>query len=205
MNSIKDVEKSRNAINYAGTALMYLTQMQMRLGGPAPEHRLDNAGYVAILRSARAHLEMADPEVDPHRFSAAKNALEALEAAEKGRCDLGAVKIFNAHVESIHGGPNDIDFGGKKIANKPTAKEVFLRAAAIALWLEFPKRRDSLTREAKKLLGILDQEALARLVDNFNQRHNVEIERSRSPISIHMAFVKDLVKKHGYHKLSDFT
>lgn len=205
MNSVRSVEKSRDALNYAGTALLYLTQMQMQLGGPASEQVLDDARYATILRSARKHLEMADPQVDPHRYSAVKNALEALEAAVKGRCDLGAVTFFHAHVEAIHGGPNSIDFGGKKVANKPTTKEAFLRAAAIALWLEFPERRDALTREAKKLLGTRNKKALAKLVDNFDQRHNVEIEQSRSPISIHMVFVTDLVKKHGYHNLSDFV
>lgn len=199
-------EGSRDALNYAGTALLYLTQMQMRLGGPAPvESKPDDSGYAAILRSAREHLEIADPEADPNRYSAAKNALEALEAAETGRVDLNAVTLFAAHVEALHGGPSNIDFGGKRIHNKPTAKQAFLRAAAIVLWSEYPERRDALTREAKELLGIRNQKALAKLVDNFHQRHNVETGLSQSPLSIHMAFVKDLVKNYGYQKLTDFV
>ena len=154
MKPDKGMEESRNALNYAGTALLYLTQMQMRLGGPAPvESKLDDSGYAAILRSAREHLEIADPEADPNRYSAAKNALEALEAAETGRVDLNAVTLFGAHVEALHGGPSNIDFGGKRIHNKPTAKQAFLRAAAIVLWSEYPERRDALIREAKELLG----------------------------------------------------
>jgi len=205
MTTNEDTETSCDALNYAGTALLFLTQSQMRADGPASTAvTLSDKTYKAILAGAREHLERADYKLAPHTYAAVRYALEALEAAEAGRHDQVGTQYFEAHVEAISGGERDIDLGGKKIANKRSTKENFLRAAAVALWEEFPKRRDALTKEAKDLLGMRDKAALAKLVSNFNERHDLDVWRSRSPLSMHMGFIDDLIKSHGYHCLRDF-
>lgn len=205
MSSNKHTEKPCDAVKYAGTALLFLTQSQMRADGPSSTAvPLSDETYKMILADARNHLERSDHTLAPHTYAAVRYALATLEEAEAGHHDKAGMQYFQAHTEAILGGQRDIDLGGKKIANKPAVKEAFLRAAAITLWLEYPERRDALTVEAKKLLGVPNKNAFAKLVDNFGQRHDVQIEQSNSPLSIHIPFVSDLVKNHGYHNLRDF-
>ena len=136
---------------------------------------------------------------------AVKTALEALDAQMRGEDVSDAVEIFRSFAEAVTGGPRTLDFGGKVIANKRTNEENFLRAAAVELWENFPEERDALAKDAKKIIGIRSEASLRKLVENFRQRHDYEVSKSRSPLSAHMARVRDLIKNHGYRHLKDFT
>lgn len=198
------VDGGNDYLARAGTAILYAVLKTRELDSSA-ENNLQPGNYRALLAEARRLLALADPQEDPHRFVAAKEALELLEAGERGEIPAGTLEIFHAHVEAVHGGPRNIDFGGIHVPNKPTAKEAFLRAAAVVLWDEFPESRDRLSMEANHFLGIKNKEALRKLVDNFHQRHDQEPHKSKSPLSIHMGRVRELIKLKGYQSLKDFT
>lgn len=198
--------KNKNAdLNRAGTALLHAAKLNAVASSPTKNCPINAAGYGALLKRVRMYLEKVDPKIDPHRFGAVKNALEALEAGERGESNLGAIDYFKGHTEAIHGGPRDIQLGGEKISNKPSVDQAYLRAAAIVLWKKLPNRRELLLKEAKRLIGIRGMEALGKLVDNFNQRHDIDIAKSKSPLSIHIAAIEELVDKYGYRKLTDFV
>ena len=135
---------------------------------------------------------------------AVKTALEALDAQMQGEDVSDAVEIFRSFAEAMTGGPKKLDFGGKSIANRRTNEENFLRAAAVVLWESFPEERDALAKDAKKIIGIRSKASLRKLVENFHQRHDYEVSKSRSPLSDHIARVGDLIKNHGYQRLADF-
>jgi hypothetical protein len=198
------VDGGNDYLAQAATAILYAVFKARELDSSA-NNNLQPGNFRALLAEARRLLALADPKEDPHRFAAAKEALELLEADERGEVPPGTLEIFHAHVEAVHGGPRNIDFGGIHVPNKPTAKESFLRAAAVALWDEYPGRRESLSKEAKQILGMKDKKTLGRLVDNFHQRHDQEPHKSKSPLSIHMRRVRELIKINGYQSLRDFT
>lgn len=187
----------------AATALLYAVFRARELDTSA-KNNIQPSNFRALLGEARRLLALVDPKKDPHRFAAAKEALELLEAERSEGITPGGLEIFHAHVEAVHGGPRNIDFGGLHVPNKPTAKEAFLRAAAVALWDEFPESRDRLSTEANHILGIKSRNALARLVDNFHQKHDQELHKSKSPLSIHMERVRKLIKIQQFKSLKDF-
>ena len=196
-------EEGKNPLDRAGTALLHAVKLQAQLG---PQNTLKNEGYCALLASARRNLELVDPLSEPHKFSATKTALETLEAIERGDSALGGIEIFKALVESVHGGKRDMDFGGRRRQGpKVSVDQAFLRAAAVALWEEFPEQRDQLVSEARTAIGAGTKAKLRKLVENHNNRHDAEIAKSGSPLSVHMRLVRDLIERHGYRTLNDFA
>lgn len=196
-------EQSKNALNRAGTALLHATNLQARQG---PENTLNSEGYSALLASARSHLELANPLSEPHKFSAVKNALEALEAFERGDSTLGGIDLFKALVESVLGGNRKMNFGGRgRQGPKVSVNQAFLRAAAVALWERSPEQRDHLVSEARTLVGVGTKNKLRKIVENHNNRHDVDITKSGSALSIHIPLVRDLIEHHGYRTLKDFA
>lgn len=192
-----------SALNRAGTALLHAAKLQARL---RQEGGLNDEGYRKLLVSTRRHLEMANPSEEPHRFLAVKNALEALEAIERGDSTLGGIEIFKAFVESVHGGERVMDFGGRRRqGNKPSVDQAYLRAAAVALWERFPAERARLVSQARTLIGVRTESQLRKMVENFHTRHDFDTTRSSSPLSIHMGVVNDLIEHHGYRTLKDFV
>jgi len=193
------------ALNLAGTTLLELIKLQKQADGPiSGASALTTEDFHPYLKRVRMYLEKANPKIDPHRFGAVKVALEMLEAGERGVSNLGAIDYFKGHTEAIHGGPRDLDLGGKTVVNKPSAEIAYLRAVAIILWETFPKKRVELATAVRKTLDIKNKKALAKMVENFHQRHNSDISKSRSPLSIHLKGIQNLVKNHGYKKFSDF-
>jgi len=85
------------------------------------------------------------------------------------------------------------------------ATQAYLKMAAIELWDHFPKKRDQLVNEARTILKIGTKKKLQKLRENFVERHDVEISKSKSPLSVHKKLVKDLIENHGYRSLKDFT
>lgn len=199
-------EESKDALDRAGTALLLAVRMQAQTALKPNDPQLNNAAYRALLARSRVCLAQADPKGDPHKFGATKTALEALEAIERGDDPLGGISIFKALVESVNGGARDIDFGGRRRQGpKPSADEAFLRAAAVALWEQFPEQRDQLVSQARTVIGIDTSAKLQKLVDNFHQRHDANITNSKTPLSIHLPLIKDLIECRGYQKLKDFV
>jgi len=199
-------EKINDALDRAGTALLHAAILQARIANKTGQPQLNDAGYRERLAEARQPLAQANPSEDSHVFLAAKMALEMLEAAERGEEQLGGIEIFKALVESVHGGKRDMDFGGRRRQGaKVSVNQAFLRAAAVALWEEFPEQRDQLVSQARTSIGAGTKAKLRKLVENHNNRHDVDVARSGSPLSIHMALVRDMIEYHGYRKLNDFA
>ena len=194
---------SEEALERAGKALLHAAILQAKLG---PKNKVNNERYLALLASARHNLGLTNPVSEHHKFSATKAALETLEATERGDSTLGGIEIFKALVESVHGGERDMDFGGRRRQGpKVSVNQAFLRAAAVALWEEFPEQRDQLASQARTAIGAGTKDKLRKLVENHINRHDVEIAKSGSPLSIHMPLVQDLIKNHGYRRLTDFA
>lgn len=192
-----------DALTRAGTGLLFLVR-KLGHGDGNDVNDIDEDGCKRLLAEVRMQLGRATPQQDPHRYATIKEALMALEANMRGEASLGNNDYFRAHVEAIHGGVREIDLGGVKIKNKPSADQAFLRAAMVVLWEEFPADRDALVKEAKKHLGINGKQRVRKLVENFYARHDGEVHKSRSPLSVHIARVRELIKSKGYRSLSDF-
>jgi hypothetical protein len=166
---------------------------------------LDSSKYHSLLRSARRHLSMATSTDNPHLFIATKTALEAAEAQDRGDDLLNGVFLFKNLVESINGGAREVEFGGRpRQGPKPSADQAFYRAAAVALWKQFPKNREKLVKEAQSIIEIDSLSKLRKLVDNFDQCHDADLSMSRSPLSVHMPLVNKLIANHNFTRLHDF-
>lgn len=145
--------------------------------------------------------------VEPHRYSAIKEACDSLERqALDADADVTPERwMFDALVENHQGGPTDVRLGGGTIKNKKSAKENFLRAACVVLWEDQPFGRDQLVKDARRFLGVKNQEALRRIVDNHHQRHDADLEKTKSPLSVHIPVVKRLMEANGWCALRDFA
>ena len=166
--------------------------------------KLNEQSYIKQLSKLRSYLEKCDPETDTHRYMALKNALDALTAIDQEQHTLGAEIIFKAHVEAINGGETNIYLGGRRIGRKPSVNQAYLRAATVALWKKFKDRRTQLASDARAPIGIGSKEKIRKLVDHFEERHDTEIHKSRSPLSVHMEIVNKLIEDYGYRNLKDF-
>ena len=193
-------------LNRAGTALLHAARLQAEIASDPNTPGLNNAGYTALLAEARRQLAQADPAADSHKFLATKTALEALEAVERGDDTLGGTQIFKSLVESVHGGKRELDFGGRRMQGpKPSADQAYLRAAAVGLWIAFPNSRTQLVSDARTLIGVGTEKALQKLVENFHERHDVDLSKSKTPLSVHMPLIKQLIEDHGYRSLNHFV
>jgi hypothetical protein len=194
-----------NALDRAGTALLHAARLQAQIANKPGMPLLNCAGYKALLAQARHLLSAVSPAVDPYKFLAAKTALEVLEAIERGDATLNGVALFKNFAEGVHGGEREINLGGRpRTGQKPSTNQAFLRAAAVALWKRFPKKRDQLVSQARSIIGVGTKAKLRKIVENFDQRHYSDIAKSGSPLSIHMGLVSDLIKHHEYRTLKDF-
>ncbi len=66
-------------------------------------------------------------------------------------------------------------------------------------------RLNRLIADARTIIGVGTKEKLAKLVDNHDQNHDFDLTKSKSPLSVHIPGIEDLVKHHGYRRLKDFT
>jgi hypothetical protein len=198
--------ESDNPLDRAGTAILHAAKLQAQLAKRPEQPELNDAGYKALLAEARRSLEKADLGNDPHKFISVKTALEALEATERGESPLGGIELFKSLVESTHGGERDLDFGGRRRqGRKFSTKKQYLRAAAVALWEHLPETRDQLVIESRSLIGVESKAKLEKIVENYNNQHDVDIAKSGSALSIHMPLIRDLIKNYGYRTLKDFA
>ena len=78
------------------------------------------------------------------------------------------------------------------------------------LWTYYGKNNDEdrlnqLITDARTIIGVGTKEKLAKMVDNHDQDHDFDLTKSKSPLSVHIPGIEDLVKHHGYRRLKDFT
>lgn len=174
------------------------------IGGPA-----DETANKALIQNAKELIDDAYStgalQTDTLRFLAAREAIAALEEEATGKITNITIGSFDAIVENHQGGPTDVSLGGIPIKHKKTANENFLRAAVVVLWETYPQNRNQLAREAKQLLGLKNKTAIGKTVGNHNQRHDFDLERSRSPLSVHIPSVKRLMQGNNWTSLSDFA
>lgn len=192
-------------LDRAGSIILSLAIQHAQVAKKKGNKVFNDEKYQEQLSLTRSYLEKCDPLQDPHKFAVVKTAIEGLESIKNGRKPIGTKEIFKRYVEAIHGGETDISFGGRKVTNKPSATQAYLRMAAIELWDHFPKNRDQLVNEARTILKIGTKKKLQKLRENFVERHDVEISKSKSPLSIHKKLVEDLIDNHGYRSLKDFN
>ena len=198
--------QNQNALDYAGKWVLGAAKLQAQGALKSKAQKLNDVGYRALLVKARRSLATADPNESLHKFMAVRTALESLEASERGDDDLKGIELFKSFTEAVLGGPRELEFGGRPRQGQKFAVEInYLRAAAVALWERFPEIRGSLVSEARVLMGVGTKAKLVSIVENFNARHDVDIAKSKSPLSIHMPLISDLIEHHGYRKLRDFA
>jgi hypothetical protein len=194
-----------NYLDRAGSIILSLAIQGAQVAKQKGNKVFNHEKYQEQLALARSYLEKCNPLQDTHKFAAVQTVIEGLKTVEDGCNPIGTKEIFKRYVEAIHGGETDVSFGGRKITNKPSATQAYLKMAAIELWDHFPKKRDQLVNEARTILKIGTKKKLQKLRENFVERHDVEISKSKSPLSVHKKLVKDLIENHGYRSLKDFT
>ena len=144
------------------------------------------------------------------KYAAIQVALKSFEETHYDHSVKAHLRIFQNHVEAIHGGPTASEFGGKRIGNKLSPKDYYLRAATVVLWKHHRKHKDEdaltqLVSDARTLIRVGTREKIAKMVDNHDQAHNIDISESKSPLSVHIRGIQDLVDNHGWQRLKDFT
>ncbi len=189
---------TKEPLHHAGWCILEAARLEV-------QDSLDSSKYHSLLKSARRWLSMATSTDNQHLFIATKTALEAAEAQDRGDDPLNGEFLFKNLVESIHGGAREVEFGGRpRQGPKPSADQAFYRAAAVALWKQFPKNREKLVKEAQSIIEIDSLSKLRKLVDNFDQCHDADLSMSRSPLSVHMPLVNELITNHNFTRLRDF-
>jgi len=163
------------------------------------------------MRDARLHLESTTiSEDNRYAYLALKTALALCERVSNG-ATIGPevlkseLALFHSSTETVLGGPRPLDIGGRRATrHRLTSKTYYQRAALVCLWESFPENRPQLLKEAKEILGVKKKQQITKIVENHHQRHDFDLIKSRSPLSIHMKFVKELIKECNFRRLSDF-
>jgi hypothetical protein len=155
-------------------------------------------------------LQDVNPEIDLHKYAALQSALRIFDLLNNDDATfVGNIKVFKTLEAAITGGPEAATFGGRRIGKKLTSDEYYLRAAAVVLWKFYNKHKhtdavDQLISDARTIIKIGSKKKLAKLVDNFEQSHDIMLKNSKSPLSPHIKGIEDLVNNHGYLRLKDF-
>jgi hypothetical protein len=209
-------------VNEAGVLLIRLVH-SLRTdegGGATPRIKISDKATSAILVKVR-HL-LREVEINSsensglersvilHKYAAIQAALTSFEEMQYAQSVETNLKIFRNHVEAIHGGPTAPEFGGKRIGNKLSPEDYYLRAATVVLWKHHQKHndKDALTQlisDARTIIGMGTKQKIAKMVDNHDQGHDIDILESKSPLSVHISGIQDLVDNHGWQRLKDFT
>ena len=209
-------------INKAGVLLLRLVH-SLRTdegGGATPKIKFSDKATSATLVKVR-HL-LREVQINSaencglerseilHKYAAIQAALASFEEMQYAQSVETNLKIFRNHVEAVHGGPTAPEFGGKRIGNKLSPEDYYLRAATVVLWKHHRKHKDEdalnqLASDARTIIRVGTKEKIAKMVDNHDQAHNIDISESKSPLSVHIRGIQDLVDNHGWQRLKDFT
>ena len=144
------------------------------------------------------------------KYTAIQSFIAAIEGREVKAYSEANLKLFALQVDALHGGPAAKPLGGRIIGKKLSVQQHYLRAAALVRWAYYRKNNDEdrlnqLITDARTIIGVGTKEKLAKMVDNHDQDHDFDLTKSKSPLSVHIPGIEDLVKHHGYRRLKDFT
>ena len=159
---------------------------------------------------ASLHVSEGEHREELMKYSAIQSFIAAFEGHGSEAYARANLELFGFQVDALQGGPTAKTFGGRKIVNKLSVREYYLRAAALVLWKDCRTKNEEdrlnrLIADARTIIGVGTKEKLAKLVDNHDQNHDFDLTKTKSPLSVHIPGIEDLVKHHGYHRLKDFT
>ncbi len=199
MTETSKLPPPENDTSSAGRLLTGFIEHQLKLGMVSDD--LTRRVCHKAQELAAIDLDQCKTESEKIKVLAVKSAAEALTESTNGINPEGSLLSFQSLVENLEGGKREIDLGGKKITNKNTVRENWQRAAAIILWKNLPAERDTLAADAKKILGIKNKKALAKFVDNFDQKYDPD---NPSPVGIHYCAVTEFFEETGWNSLKDY-
>ena len=210
-----------NKINEAGALCIKLTHAIRQDEGPKPSqspisNEMISAGLERIhcliqdIDIASLNFSENEHQEELMKFQAIQSFLKAFEELENETYSKANLEIFGLQVDALHGGPSAKILGGRKIGKKLGAQEQYLRAAALVLWKFHNANKDEehlneLIADARTVIGVGTKKKLAKMVDNHDQNHDFDLTKTHSHLSVHIPGIEDLIKNHGYRRLTDFT
>ena len=215
---MSDVLKKLNAV---GVLCIKLTHKIRQSEGPKPAQSpiteqiiSSQLGQIRDLFKeidiASLHVSEGEHREELMKYSAIQSFIAAFEGNESEAYARANLDLFGLQVDALHGGPTAKILGGRKIGKKLSVQQHSLRAAALVLWTYYGKNNDEdrlnqLITDARTIIGVGTKAKLAKMVDNHDQDHDFDLTKSKSPLSVHIPGIEDLVKHHGYRRLKDFT
>jgi hypothetical protein len=210
-----------NKLNEVGVLCLKLTHKIRQAEGPKPAQSPISeqviSSQIGQIRNLFKEIDIASLNLSEgeHReelmkYSAIQSFIAAFEGNESETYARANLDLFGLQVDALHGGPTAKTLGGRKIGKKLSVQQHYLRAAALVLWTYYGKNNDEdrlnqLITDARTIIGVGTKEKLAKMVDNHDQDHDFDLTKSKSPLSVHIPGIEDLVKHHGYRRLKDFT
>jgi hypothetical protein len=210
-----------NTLNEVGVLCLKLTHKIRRVEGPKPAQSPISeqiiSSQIGQIRNLFKEIDIASLNLSEgeHReelmkYSAIQSFIAAFEGNESEAYARANLDLFGLQVDALHGGPTAKTLGGRKIGKKLSVQQHYLRAAALVLWTYYRKNNDEdrlnqLITDARTIIGVGTKEKLAKMVDNHDQDHDFDLTKSKSPLSVHIPGIEDLVKHHGYRRLKNFT
>lgn len=210
-----------NKLNEVGVLCMKLTHKIRQAEGPKPAQSPISEQVISsqigqirdLLKEidiAALNLSEGEHREELMKYSAIQSFIAAFEGNESEAYARANLDIFRLQVDALHGGPTAKTLGGRKIGKKLSVQQHYLRAAALVLWTYYRKNNDEdrlnqLISDARTIIGVGTKEKLAKMVDNHDQDHDFDLTKTKSPLSVHIPGIEDLVKHHGYRRLKDFT
>jgi hypothetical protein len=210
-----------NKLNEVGVLCLKLTHTIRQAEGPKPAQSpiseqviSSQIGQIRDLFEeidiAALNLSEGEHREELMKYTAIQSCIAAIEGRKIKAYSDANLKLFALQVDALHGGPAAKTLGGRKIGKKLSVQQHYLRAAALVLWTYYRKNNDEdrlnqLITDARTIIGVSTKEKLAKMVDNHDQDHDFDLTKSKSPLSVHIPGIEDLVKHHGYRRLKDFT
>jgi len=210
-----------NKLNKVGVLCLKLTHKIRQAEGPKPAQSpiseqviSSQIGQIRDLFKeidiAALNLSEGEHREELMKYTAIQSCIAAIEGREIKAYSEANLKLFALQVDALHGGPAAKTLGGRKIGKKLSVQQHYLRAAALVLWTYYGKNNDEdrlnqLITDARTIIGVGTKEKLAKMVDNHDQDHDFDLTKSKSPLSVHIPGIEDLVKHHRYRRLKDFT
>jgi hypothetical protein len=208
-------------VNEAGVLLLRLVHSLRTDKGAGPSLKIDINDNTTSRILGRVRQILREVDIDTtqncdlvhseilQKYAAIQAALASFEETQYDQSVKAHLKIFHNHVEAIHGGPTASEFGGKRIGNKLSPEDYYLRAATVVLWKHHLKHNDKaaltqLISDARTIIGLGTRQKIAKMVDNHDQGHDIDISESKSPLSVHIEGIQDLVENHGWQRLNNF-
>ena len=215
------MSEALSKLNEVGVLCMKLTHKIRQAEGPKPAQSPISEQVISsqigqirdLLKEidiAALNLSEGEHREELMKYSAIQSFIAAFEGNESEAYARANLDIFRLQVDALHGGPTAKTLGGRKIGKKLSVQQHYLRAAALVLWTYYRKNNDEdrlnqLISDARTIIGVGTKEKLAKMVDNHDQDHDFDLTKTKSPLSVHIPGIEDLVKHHGYRRLKDFT